>query len=98
MSYNKQVLFGLCIAMVFVNVFVLETDLSFPNSIYPAIGASIISIPIWILIGGFIIFNFILAIINFIKPENDLKIEHWDRANAGLIIGIILKMIFGLQI
>jgi hypothetical protein len=65
--------------------------------IYSALGASLVSIPIWILIGGYLILPFVIAIINLFKPDNKIKLDHWRTASFGVIIGIFLKLVFNIK-
>ena len=64
---------------------------------YQALGGSLVSIPIWILLGGFMLFPIIHAAVNLIQPDNNLNFSRWNKATFGLLIGIILKIIFGLR-
>ena len=99
MKYDKRLFILFSLLMIFVNSVQLyfEGSESLSSIFYTALGMSIISIPVWILFGGFILFNIIHALINLIKPDNELKFSRWDIANAGLIIGMLLKIFFNLQ-
>lgn len=96
MKYDKQLFAFFCLMMILTNSLqlYLDGDTYLPKVFFTALCGSFISIPIWILIGGFVIFNVIHAIINLIKPDNNLIFNRWNKASAGLLIGIILKIIF----
>lgn len=99
MKYDKQLFIFFCLIMIFTNSvqLYLDGDHYLPKLIFSALGFSLVSIPIWILVGGFIIFNFIHAIINLIKPDNNLTFTRLNKASAGLLVGIILKIIFDIR-
>ncbi len=98
MQYNRKLFIIFCLAMVAVNVVQHNAENTFPKSVFVGLGASFLSIPIWILIGGYVIFNFLHTILNLLKPDNRLKFTHWDKANAGLVIGMIIKGLFGIKV
>ena len=99
MKYDKQLFIFFCLIMIMTNSvqLYLDGDHYLPKLLFGALGVSLLSIPIWILVGGFIIFNFIHAIINLIKPDNNLTFTRLNKASAGLLIGIILKIIFDIR-
>ena len=99
MKYDKQLFAFFCLMMLLTNSIqlYLDGDTYLPKLFYTALGASLFSIPIWIVIGGFVIFTFLHAIFNLIKPYKNLTFNRWTKASAGLLIGIVFKLIFGIR-
>jgi hypothetical protein len=58
------------------------------------IGASLISVPIWAMIGGLGFFGGLVGLLNLFRPGNKLKFSQITKANVGIALGLVLKLIF----
>lgn len=85
------ILGGLFLIMTFVNMF------QHTSNFFEGLGASVVSLLIWGILGGLVVFNVLLAIYNLLKPENTLALTIVDRINFGLFTGIVLKLVFDLK-
>lgn len=100
MQNNKHLFAFSCGAMWLANMSqaYLRGANSTAHMISYSLGVTLVSIPIWILVGGYIILQLILALINLVKPENKIKIDYWGIASYGLLIGVLLKLVFNIKI
>ena len=60
-----------------------------------AIGGMIVEIIVGLVVGGLVLFNFLLFIYNIIRPENKLNFHIIDKFIAGIWAVIIFKL-FGI--
>jgi hypothetical protein len=58
------------------------------------IGASLISVPIWAIIGGLGFFGGFIGLLNLFRPQSKLKFSQFTKANVGIALGLVLKLIF----
>ncbi len=58
------------------------------------IGASLISVPIWAIIGGLGFFGGLVGLLNLFRPQSKLKFSRFTKANVGIALGLVLKLIF----
>ena len=65
------------------------------NFIGTAIGASLLSIPIWSCI-GVLLANIGLFFYKIAKPDKKEVLNMWQKASLGIITGIVLKPLFGI--
>lgn len=84
-KYQERVLILLSLTMWF------ENSIRF-GSLTGGMGASLISIPFWAVIGGGLVFNVVLVLINFIKPDSNLGFTITEKGNARLLIGVVSKL------
>jgi hypothetical protein len=61
--------------------------------ILDGISASLVVVPFWAII-GFGLFGGFVGLLNLFRSENKLKFSRLMFANAGVILGILLKLIF----
>ena len=88
----KTVFIDLCFTMALENGY-MATAKNANNAgefFGAAIGASLLSIPIWSCI-GVILANIGLFFYNLIKPEEQNVLTVWHKTSLGLIVGILLK-------
>lgn len=65
-----------------------------PSAIIPmGIGAALISIPLWAIV-GLGIFGGLIALINLARRENKMELSLLAKANAGIALGLVLKLVF----
>jgi len=58
------------------------------------IGASLISVPLWAIIGGIGFFGGFVGLLNLFRPQNKFKFTLLTKANVGIALGLVLKLIF----
>ena len=89
------VLVGLSLIMILINGYYRSSEtMSFSESFWAGTGASIVSIPLWIAVGGFALFGGIIWILNLSRKDNKLIYSPLDKSIAGVTVGIILKFFF----
>jgi hypothetical protein len=70
------------------------THASTPSgTIFSGIGASLIALPFWAIVGLSFFGGFVL-LLNLFRSENKLKFSRLLLANSGIALGLILKLFF----
>lgn len=100
MQSNKQLFVICCGAMLLANMAQIYFDgaKAFAYIFFRGLGASLFSVPLWILLGGYVILQLMLGLINLAKPDSKIKLDHWRTAAYGLLIGVVLKLVFNIKV
>jgi len=100
MSGSKQeqlVFVALAFCMWAVNIWMVRQQYPFFSDLgATAFGGTLVSIPIWSVI-GYILAGFYLFFHNLIYPEKR-NLTIWQKADLGLLVGIIIKLWFGIAL
>jgi hypothetical protein len=95
MISDKRIFIGLCLTVWFINTS-MTGESTLPR-IWLGLTASLISVPLWVLIGTFFssvgIFLFRLARIDITKG-----LSLWQKADVGLALAVVLKPALGILI
>jgi hypothetical protein len=84
----------LAMLMILLNG-LLSTGWQVQSVIIPrGIGASLISVPIWAIIGGIVLFGGFVGLFNLFWRGSKLKFTRLAKANVGIALGLVLKFIF----
>ena len=97
LSNQKTIFVILCLVMFALNGYMYTADETFSidSFIGGGFGGSLLSIPIWSCI-GVVLANIGLFFYKIIKPDKKEVLNIWQKANLGLIAGIILKPLLGI--
>jgi hypothetical protein len=96
---DKKLFIISCLLMLGVNGYMhvsANETFSLVTFIGGGLGGSLVSIPIWSCI-GFILAGIGLFFYKIFKPTDDTSLTHWGTASIGLIAGIILKPLLGIN-
>ena len=89
------VLVGLSLIMILINGYYHSSEtMSLAQSLWTGIGASVVSIPLWIVVGGFAVFGGIVWVLNLSRKDKKLIFSPLDKSIAGLIVGIVVEFFF----
>lgn len=97
MRNPKTIFIILCFMMALVNGYMATANERFnlDNFIGSALGASLLSIPIWSCI-GVLLANIGLFFYKIVKPDKQEVFNIWQKASLGIIAGIVLKPLLGI--
>jgi len=85
-----------CMLLVIVNGFIsFFKSGTIESFIGGAIGASLVSIPVWSFI-GVLLCNIGLFFYNIVNPDNSVDLGVWEKSGFGLLIASIMKPMFGI--
>jgi hypothetical protein len=93
MHSDKYVFIMLCATVWFINACTIGT--STLAGAWLGLGASLISIPVWALIGGFLS-SLALFLFRLARVDVTRGLSLWQKADVGLAIAVVLKPALGI--
>jgi hypothetical protein len=93
MISEKRLFIGLCLAVWFVNAFMIGN--STPVSLWGGLAASFISVPLWGLIGT--LFSTMgLFLFRLLRVNVSTGMSLWQKADVGLALAVVFKPALGI--
>jgi hypothetical protein len=91
----KRVFMGLCLAVWFVNVFMIGHSTVTAASFWGSFVMSLVSVPVWGLIGAFLS-GIGLFLFRLLQVDVCTGLSLWHKADIGLALAIVVKPALGI--